>query len=397
MQYAPEEWTRERLAWRAVIQLNLLRSILAIVDALQAESNDGDGQGPDSEDVDEVDLDGSATEEPPPVNSDLPVLPSPTANGSEPASREHSLIDSIDPSSSTSTLSPTDDTETSTSASPTTPITPFTPFSSSHPLTPSSSHRHPFSTSDLSAETPATATTVQQHPLSPTTASTPSSILTRRLGPLRGVYADLRRALGAGVDEVQLGSASGVYGVAGLPSYRAKRKKEVQVDVRRWMELLSSATDYNGSGAVTPRASDSSASSATHGRVGSVAQLEEATTIIASLRADMQALWADEGVRRVLRKRGMLGGVDASGQEGAQGRSDSAGLWADQVGIRKDTRKVGRQGTLEEAGGFFLNDISRIATLTYTPSDEDIVRSRLRTLGVQEYRLRIEKGDIPGE
>lgn len=38
----------------------------------------------------------------------------------------------------------------------------------------------------------------------------------------------------------------------------------------------------------------------------------------------------------------------------------------------------------------FLDDLERIATLDYTPSDGDIVRARLRTLGVQEYRIRFE-------
>lgn len=35
----------------------------------------------------------------------------------------------------------------------------------------------------------------------------------------------------------------------------------------------------------------------------------------------------------------------------------------------------------------FLDDLERIATRTYEPSDDDIVRARLRTVGVQEYRI----------
>ncbi|KAF8641736.1 hypothetical protein AX16_009813 [Volvariella volvacea WC 439] len=42
--------------------------------------------------------------------------------------------------------------------------------------------------------------------------------------------------------------------------------------------------------------------------------------------------------------------------------------------------------------GFFLNDIARIATPDYVPTDEDIVRARVRTLGVEEHHLVIEKG-----
>ena len=36
----------------------------------------------------------------------------------------------------------------------------------------------------------------------------------------------------------------------------------------------------------------------------------------------------------------------------------------------------------------FLDDLDRIAQRTYEPSDDDIVRARLRTVGVQEYRIR---------
>ena len=39
----------------------------------------------------------------------------------------------------------------------------------------------------------------------------------------------------------------------------------------------------------------------------------------------------------------------------------------------------------------FLNDIDRITQRDYEPSDDDIVRARLRTVGVQEYKLVMEK------
>jgi len=40
----------------------------------------------------------------------------------------------------------------------------------------------------------------------------------------------------------------------------------------------------------------------------------------------------------------------------------------------------------------FLGEVDRIATRTYDPSDDDIVRARLRTVGVQEHRLKFEGG-----
>jgi guanine nucleotide-binding protein alpha-1 subunit len=40
----------------------------------------------------------------------------------------------------------------------------------------------------------------------------------------------------------------------------------------------------------------------------------------------------------------------------------------------------------------FLDDVSRIAARNYEPSDDDVLRARLRTVGVQEYKFKIEKG-----
>lgn len=37
-------------------------------------------------------------------------------------------------------------------------------------------------------------------------------------------------------------------------------------------------------------------------------------------------------------------------------------------------------------------DVDRIATRDYIPSDDDVVRARLRTLGVQEHRIHFETG-----
>jgi guanine nucleotide-binding protein alpha-1 subunit len=39
----------------------------------------------------------------------------------------------------------------------------------------------------------------------------------------------------------------------------------------------------------------------------------------------------------------------------------------------------------------FLDDLDRIATPTYEPSDDDVLRARLRTLGVQEHSLSLDQ------
>jgi hypothetical protein len=41
-----------------------------------------------------------------------------------------------------------------------------------------------------------------------------------------------------------------------------------------------------------------------------------------------------------------------------------------------------------------LNDIERIAARNYEPSDNDVIRARLRTLGVQEYSFWVEQGGL---
>lgn len=40
----------------------------------------------------------------------------------------------------------------------------------------------------------------------------------------------------------------------------------------------------------------------------------------------------------------------------------------------------------------FLDDIDRIATRSYEPTDDDVVRCRLRTTGVQEHHIYFQEG-----
>lgn len=42
----------------------------------------------------------------------------------------------------------------------------------------------------------------------------------------------------------------------------------------------------------------------------------------------------------------------------------------------------------------FLNDSERIAVRNYQPTDDDVVRARLRTLGVQEYKFIFDHGKL---
>ncbi|EMD30978.1 heterotrimeric G-protein alpha subunit [Gelatoporia subvermispora B] len=64
-----------------------------------------------------------------------------------------------------------------------------------------------------------------------------------------------------------------------------------------------------------------------------------------------------------------------------------AALWAD-AGIQALLR--------HEVKRSFLDDVARVAARGYEPSDDDVVRARLRTMGVQEYRFKFERGSESG-
>jgi len=83
--------------------------------------------------------------------------------------------------------------------------------------------------------------------------------------------------------------------------------------------------------------------------------VDEVTEVIASCKDDMVALWSDPAVRTVLKN------------------------W----NVR-----------LEDSAGFFLNDVERVASRSYEPSDHDVVRARLRTLGVQEYKIEFTPDNV---
>ncbi|RDB21671.1 Guanine nucleotide-binding protein alpha-2 subunit [Hypsizygus marmoreus] len=77
------------------------------------------------------------------------------------------------------------------------------------------------------------------------------------------------------------------------------------------------------------------------------------TSILAASKDDIMFLWNDPGVQAVLRKQGIR---------------------------------------IEDMPGFFLNDIARIADINYVPTDRDIMRARIRSLGVEEHHFIVEKG-----
>lgn len=152
-----------------------------------------------------------------------------------------------------------------------------------------------------------------------------------RLAPLRGVETDLKRRLGAGAEPVHTSlpmAATPFDDPASIPP----PKRHNEIFVRSWTDAIDATNAQR-----TPEHAD----------------LDSSTITFMTCKDDMQALWRDPAVQLAL-----------------------------------DRRKV----RLADTAGFFLNDLDRIATRAYTATDDDIVRARLRTVGIQEYLLRISDG-----
>jgi len=158
-------------------------------------------------------------------------------------------------------------------------------------------------------------------------------LLRLRLAPLRGVQQDLQRRLGAAAVEETNNPGSG--GVLPRPSEFAVRSRD------GWRSALERFRIRPQDAHEDARAADAR-----------VRKAAEVTEVVVGCAEDMKALWEDAAVQGMLR--------------------------------RKKIR-------MEEAPGFFLNDIERIATRNYEPSDDDVIRARLRTLGVQEYSFWVEQ------
>ncbi|KAL1748230.1 G-protein alpha subunit-domain-containing protein [Schizophyllum fasciatum] len=67
-------------------------------------------------------------------------------------------------------------------------------------------------------------------------------------------------------------------------------------------------------------------------------------------------------------------------------------MWED-AWVQDTLRSIG--ANVERTPGFFFNDIERVAAPDYEPTDTDIIRARIRTVGVEEHHFVMEKG-FPG-
>ncbi|KAF6746160.1 guanine nucleotide binding protein, alpha subunit [Ephemerocybe angulata] len=326
--------TQKLANWRSVIQLNLIRSVITILDALQAEQ---DGE-PTDDAVMLLYTPGPAGTE---VNTTIifhrrlrvrntlqPRVPA-CAGRFDPLSN-------LGTSPTVSPASPSTGSLRSRGAS----ISTSQPSSSSRSLGPQASLRR-----DVIAAQASTSTSQQPEHKPPPLAlprsrsssnlqsgsggassiSPVHQLLKLRLAPLRRVETDLKRRLGAGADEEVEDAAAG--------------------------------------GGVLGNTTNDAVFSAARGGAAGGGQLRRKGT-------------EEFGVRRV---------KDAL--EGGGHGDDIISLWRDE-GVRALLRR--RKIRLEDSAGFFLDDTHRIAQRAYTPSSDDVVRARLRTLGVQEYEMKLD-------
>ncbi|KIP06671.1 hypothetical protein PHLGIDRAFT_106742 [Phlebiopsis gigantea 11061_1 CR5-6] len=195
--------------------------------------------------------------------------------------------------------------------------------------------------SDSEDGPPARPATASSAPTTPLRFSEKHRLLRLRLAPLRSLQGDLQMRLGAcDWPTPKSGAESGVESTA---------KARAQ-DFFVW-------SNAGWKAALRPNGGRRSLEDA-RGRRRAVEDGETAE-VLASCAEDIKTLWADDVVQEMLHRRRLR---------------------------------------LDLLPGFFLQsgDVDRIARRDYTPSDDDVVRARLRTLGVQEHRIHFESGPAAG-
>ncbi|KAL5495940.1 hypothetical protein ACEPAI_1404 [Sanghuangporus weigelae] len=165
-------------------------------------------------------------------------------------------------------------------------------------------------------------------------------LLKLRLAPLRRVQKDLECRLGSGAEE-PTDAPPGTITEAAPQEFYVRSSTG-------WKSTLEKLKSRNSTGS-----RDDS-----HTREWREREAEETNAIIAGCRDDMRSLWLDPTIRQMLARRKLR---------------------------------------LEDSAGFFLDDVERVAAIDYSPSDDDVVRARLRTMGVQEYRFVFDKGSEAGQ
>ncbi|CCM00842.1 uncharacterized protein FIBRA_02884 [Fibroporia radiculosa] len=347
--YAYSSFREERSAWRAVIHLNLVRSVNTVLDILAEET--------------------SRTRSRSQSQSPQPLSPRPSPRPSTSQGRPSTSSTQKTSSTGRTLLLP----RPSTAHADTLPT-----FLRTQSMTVESSADSDNDADDDDGDTPVAFPLTERH-----------KVLQLRLTPLRYVQRDLERSLGSASTEAPEGAGDAApwlrqeeslghrpreFFVTSRSGWKAALRRvksgyrraslgsrdEARVETAEETALSKKLHSRRRSRPTSPfgmsmQAEDEEAQNDGEGEP----QAQSAAEVIASCAEDIAALWADADVQAILAHR------------------------------NSKTR-------LEEGPGFFLNDVARVAARDYEPSDQDVVRARLRTMGVQEYRFRFERGSEAG-
>ncbi|KAG6377714.1 guanine nucleotide binding protein, alpha subunit [Boletus reticuloceps] len=162
-------------------------------------------------------------------------------------------------------------------------------------------------------------------------------LLKLRLAPLRRVLTDLEKRLGPGTQEV----------------YTTAPTAQVDKDQAREFGIISRNGWKSAFEKLRPARKDDSAPEPILKRREE--ENYQIADILVGCKDDMKNLWDDIVVQQIL---------------------------------------THRKAHIEDSPGFFLNDVGRIASSGYEPCDNDIIRARLRTVGVQEHKFVMEEGGL---
>ncbi|THV07179.1 G-alpha-domain-containing protein [Dendrothele bispora CBS 962.96] len=306
--YTPTAFREERVLWRAIIQLNIVRSIRIILEALEHPSS-------------------------PQISPH--VSPKSHYRNLSDNARKHRRASNANPIASTSTDNSMYD---------------------EYFMNGSNGHHN----GHISPESDPDSDSLEMYGQSTSLLNNLASLeaLKMRLLPLRHIEALLvAKLVPPNEDEAtQLPGQSQNNGFShNSTSGNAYRNQEVFVRPgTTWKGALARARVHYPSAATSISREDSDQSGNVRplsaGNLGSETA-DEPQEVLNSCRMDMMQLWADSGVRSLLHR-----------------------------------RKI----RLEEYPGFFLNDLERVTSLKYMPTDDDVLKARLKTVGVAEYRFEME-------
>ncbi|EGO03015.1 hypothetical protein SERLA73DRAFT_84941 [Serpula lacrymans var. lacrymans S7.3] len=174
-------------------------------------------------------------------------------------------------------------------------------------------------------------------------------LLKLRLGPLRRAQADLECRLGAASQEVLSTTVNTAtpFDAFHVPQHRRPAQEFCISSSNGWKSALDKFRPF-------------SAGRTEQHNVRRRKDIEgdDVTDVLVGCKEDMKTIWEDSVVQEILHQ---------------------------------------RRSRIEDSPGFFLPAVERIASRDYQPTDNDIIRARLRTVGVQEHRFLFEEGRTAGK